>query len=295
GLHPHRRRPGALRRCLARKQSQLDAELWRGHREAMRRQAGVCSVDHLQQRRAGAVEAEVAAQELLAHGERGAAALAERVGVRIRHAVGDRQGHPRRAQLRASAEWVRPQRKKVARARPHHAAAARRRAGNRSSATEHSLPARAGSNANVIRRSSPSPRPPEAIVMLKILVGHAYYLKYDRKQWERGKPYPPLATIQVAALLRRLGHEVALFDAMLAEGVEDFAASLHGAHPDVVVLYEDNFNFLTKMCLGRMREAACRMIAEARAAGARVIVAGSDASDHPEAFLAAGAEAVLIG
>ncbi|OOG38322.1 Mg-protoporphyrin IX monomethyl ester oxidative cyclase [Rhodanobacter sp. C06] len=131
--------------------------------------------------------------------------------------------------------------------------------------------------------------------MLKILVGHAYYLKYDRKQWERGKPYPPLATIQVAALLRRLGHEVALFDAMLAEGVEDFAASLHGARPDVVVLYEDNFNFLTKMCLGRMREAACRMIAEARAAGARVIVAGSDASDHPEAFLAAGAEAVLIG
>jgi Fe-S oxidoreductase len=131
--------------------------------------------------------------------------------------------------------------------------------------------------------------------MLKILVGHAYYLKYDRKQWERGKPYPPLATIQVAALLRRLGHEVALFDAMLAAGVEDFAASLHDVRPDVVVLYEDNFNFLTKMCLGRMREAACRMIAEARAAGARVIVAGSDASDHPEAFLAAGAEAVLIG
>ncbi|MEW9623361.1 B12-binding domain-containing radical SAM protein [Rhodanobacter geophilus] len=131
--------------------------------------------------------------------------------------------------------------------------------------------------------------------MLKILVGHAYYLKYDRKQWERGKPYPPLATIQVAALLRQLGHKVALFDAMLAEGVEDFAASLHGMRPDLVVLYEDNFNFLTKMCLDRMREAACRMIAEARAAGARVIVAGSDASDHPEAFLAAGAEATLIG
>ena len=131
--------------------------------------------------------------------------------------------------------------------------------------------------------------------MLKILVGHAYYLKYDQKQWERGKPYPPLATIQVAALLRQLGHEIALFDAMLAEGVKDFDASLHDVRPDLVVLYEDNFNFLTKMCLDCMREAACRMIAEARVAGARVIVAGSDASDHPEAFLAAGAEAVLIG
>ncbi len=131
--------------------------------------------------------------------------------------------------------------------------------------------------------------------MLNLQVGHSYFLSYDRKQWERGKPYPPLATIQIAALLRRLGHEVALFDAMLAAGVEDYAASLQAARPDVVVLYEDNFNYLTKMCLGCMRDAACRMIAEARARGARVIVAGSDASDRPAPFLAAGAHAVLIG
>jgi anaerobic magnesium-protoporphyrin IX monomethyl ester cyclase len=131
--------------------------------------------------------------------------------------------------------------------------------------------------------------------MLKIQVGHSYFLSYDPKQWERGKPYPPLATIQIAALLRQMGHEVALFDAMLADGVEDYQASLQAAQPDVVVIYEDNFNYLTKMCLGRMREAACQMIAEACTGGARVIVAGSDASDHPDAFLAAGADAVLIG
>jgi anaerobic magnesium-protoporphyrin IX monomethyl ester cyclase len=135
----------------------------------------------------------------------------------------------------------------------------------------------------------------EALRMLRIQVGHSYFLRYDRKQWERGKPYPPLATIQIAALLRQMGHAVRVFDAMLAEGVEDYAASLHAAVPDVVVLYEDNFNYLTKMCLGRMREAACDMIGQARARGARVIVAGSDASDQPEAFLAAGAHAVLIG
>jgi anaerobic magnesium-protoporphyrin IX monomethyl ester cyclase len=131
--------------------------------------------------------------------------------------------------------------------------------------------------------------------MLKIQVGHSYFLNYDRKQWERGKPYPPLATIQVAALLREMGHEASLFDAMLADGVEDYADALQAAQPDVVVFYEDNFNYLTKMCLSRMREAACQMIAEAHAHGARVIVAGSDASDHPDAFLAAGADAVLIG
>ena len=131
--------------------------------------------------------------------------------------------------------------------------------------------------------------------MLKIQVTHSYFLKYDPKQWERGKPYPPLATIQVAALLRRLGHAVALFDAMLADGVDAYERSMQPAAPDVVVLYEDNFNFLTKMCLDRMREAACRMIASARTRGARVVVAGSDASDHPEAFLSAGADLVLIG
>src|SRR5579859_7507986 len=131
--------------------------------------------------------------------------------------------------------------------------------------------------------------------MLTIQVGHSYFLRFDRKQWERGKPYPPLATIQVAALLRRMGHQVSLFDAMLAEGVDDYAESLRSSSPDVVVIYEDNFNYLTKMCLGRMREAACDMIAMAHARGARVIVAGSDASDQPDAFLAAGADAVLIG
>ena len=131
--------------------------------------------------------------------------------------------------------------------------------------------------------------------MPKILIGHSYFLKFDPKQLERAKPYPPLATIQVAALLRQSGHEVVLFDAMLSDGVEDYEASLYATRPDLVVLYEDNFNYLTKMCLGRMREAACRMIADSRAANARVIVAGSDASDHPAPFLAAGAHAVLVG
>jgi len=131
--------------------------------------------------------------------------------------------------------------------------------------------------------------------MLTIQVGHSYFLRFDRKQWDRGKPYPPLATIQVAALLRRMGHRVSLFDAMLADGVEDHDRAMQATQPDLVVIYEDNFNYLTKMCLGCMRDAACKMIATARSSGARVIVAGSDASDQPDAFLAAGADVVLIG
>jgi anaerobic magnesium-protoporphyrin IX monomethyl ester cyclase len=131
--------------------------------------------------------------------------------------------------------------------------------------------------------------------MLSILVGHSYFLRFDRKQLERAKPYPPLATLQTAAALRRQGHRVAVFDAMLAEGPGEFERQLQTESPDLVVLYEDNFNFLTKMCLARMRDAARRMIGFARAAGVRVYVSGSDPSDQPRVYLEAGADAVLLG
>jgi anaerobic magnesium-protoporphyrin IX monomethyl ester cyclase len=131
--------------------------------------------------------------------------------------------------------------------------------------------------------------------MLSILVGHSYFLRLDPKQFERAKPYPPLATLQVAASLRESGHEVALFDAMLAEGLAEYEYELDNSAAQIVVLYEDNFNFLTKMCLAAMREACCEMIAAARSRGARVIVAGSDVSDAPEPYLRAGAEIALLG
>jgi len=131
--------------------------------------------------------------------------------------------------------------------------------------------------------------------MLSILLGHSYFLRLDPKQWQRAKPYPPLATLQVAARLRALGHRVDFFDAMLADGLGEYERQLSRLEPQLVLLYEDNYNFLTKMCLERMREAACRMIALAQHAGARVITAGSDATDEPKAYLAAGADAVLAG
>ena len=131
--------------------------------------------------------------------------------------------------------------------------------------------------------------------MLSILVCHSYFLELDHKQRERGKPYPPLATLQVAEMLRRAGHEVSLFDAMLAEGVDEFRGCLQAAQPQLVLFYEDNFNFLSKMCLGTMREAACEMIALSRLEGARVIAAGPDVSDFPGPYLTAGADVTLSG
>ena len=67
--------------------------------------------------------------------------------------------------------------------------------------------------------------------MLSILVGHSYFLRLDPKQLERAKPYPPLATLQVAALLRESGHQVAFFDAMLARGHGRVRGAARAARP----------------------------------------------------------------
>jgi len=131
--------------------------------------------------------------------------------------------------------------------------------------------------------------------MLSILVCHSYFLRLDQKQVARAKPYPPLATLQVVSLLRKAGHRVSFFDAMLAEGIEEYEHLLCTAEPQLVLFYEDNFNFLSKMCLATMRRAACDMIGSARRAGARVIAAGPDVSDAPSPYLRAGADLTLIG
>jgi anaerobic magnesium-protoporphyrin IX monomethyl ester cyclase len=131
--------------------------------------------------------------------------------------------------------------------------------------------------------------------MVDVLLAHSYFLIFDQKQVEKMKPYPPLATLFAASNLRAAGYSVALFDAMLAQGEHEFAEALERHRPRIVALYEDNFNFLSKMCLTRMREAACTMIGMARATGARVFVSGADVSDHPELYLRHGALAALLG
>jgi anaerobic magnesium-protoporphyrin IX monomethyl ester cyclase len=131
--------------------------------------------------------------------------------------------------------------------------------------------------------------------MRDVLLGQAYYLRFDAKLWKAQQPYAPLGTLYAASYLRRAGHSTALFDAMLAHSERDWAAALDEARPHVAVIYEDSFNYLTKMCLLRMRQAAHTMTALARARGVPVIVSGSDATDHPDAYLDAGADAVILG
>jgi glycosyltransferase involved in cell wall biosynthesis/radical SAM superfamily enzyme YgiQ (UPF0313 family) len=128
-----------------------------------------------------------------------------------------------------------------------------------------------------------------------VLFGQAYFLRFDPKLWAAQQPYAPLGALYAAACARDRGYRVALFDAMLAASEAEWAAALDRHRPRFAVIYEDSFNYLSKMCLLRMREAALAMIEAARVRGIPAIVGGSDATDHPAAYLDAGAVAVVAG
>ena len=131
--------------------------------------------------------------------------------------------------------------------------------------------------------------------MTQILFGQSYYLRFDPKLWEAMKPYPPLGTMYAASWLRQNGYEVALFDAMLAESENEWAVALDEHKPQYAVIYEDNFNYLSKMCLLRMRDAAFKMIEMAKSYGCIVITCGADATDHYKDYLESGADFCLLG
>src|ERR1700723_4368314 len=98
-----------------------------------------------------------------------------------------------------------------------------------------------------------------------------------------------------AAVLREHGIPVALFDPTLVSPGEGFEAAIELYRPDLVVVCEDDFNFLSKMCLTRNRELAFQMAGVARRRGIEIVAHGSDASDHVAEYRAAGFSFVLIG
>jgi Fe-S oxidoreductase len=129
----------------------------------------------------------------------------------------------------------------------------------------------------------------------KILLSHSYFLRFDPKQWDLGRPYTPLATLYAASVLRQQGYEVSFHDNMFAEAANEIEFELKSLCPRIFVLYDDGFNYLTKMCLTNMREAAFQMMQIAKDHGCTVIISSSDATDHFEEYLQNGADYVLKG
>ncbi len=109
------------------------------------------------------------------------------------------------------------------------------------------------------------------------------------------QPYMPLGTLYAASALRSQGMSVAVFDSMLQEPSQHFSQALAQYSPKIVAVYEDDFNFLSKMCLTRMREVAWEIAAAAHAVGAIVVGHGSDSTDNPRLFLENGFDYVLCG
>tara|TARA_B110001450_G_scaffold117024_1_gene110607 strand:- start:4347 stop:5798 length:1452 start_codon:yes stop_codon:yes gene_type:complete len=131
--------------------------------------------------------------------------------------------------------------------------------------------------------------------MLDIVFSHSYYYKFDSKQWKNKTPYPPLGTLYAASYLRENGYKVGVFDANLLDDPKTIKPYLEQQQPKTFVLYDDGFNYLTKMCLTTMRDAAFEMIKIAKKLNCNIIVCSSDSTDHYEKYLTAGADYIIQG
>jgi anaerobic magnesium-protoporphyrin IX monomethyl ester cyclase len=128
-----------------------------------------------------------------------------------------------------------------------------------------------------------------------VLLTHSYHLPYDQKQMRKMQPYSPIGTLYAATAVRAKNISVAVFDPMLEDPSTGIARALKKHRPRIVAIYEDDFNFLSKMCLTRMREVAFAIAEAAHEAGAIVIAHGSDATDNAQLFLESGMDYILQG
>lgn len=130
---------------------------------------------------------------------------------------------------------------------------------------------------------------------MKILLAQSYFRVLDPKELERNMPYSPLGSLYAATILKKSGHEVIFFDSMLSGNIFELKKKIREVRPDIFLLYDDEFNYLTKMCLSNMRKAAIGFIKTARELKIPSIVYSSDAADFPESYLNAGSDTIIYG
>ena len=131
--------------------------------------------------------------------------------------------------------------------------------------------------------------------MADILLTHSYMLAFDPKQQKLGQPYAPLGTLYAASMLRKKGIPFSFHDTMFFPGPDELLPVIKEEKPGIVIIYDDSFSYLTKMCLSNMREASYRIISYARESGSKVIVSSSDAVDNYKLYLDKGADFCILG
>lgn len=119
---------------------------------------------------------------------------------------------------------------------------------------------------------------------MDLLLAHGFFLSTDADEQQVMRPHPPLGLLYLSSHLKSRGVDVGVFDSTFRR-LEDFDACLRRQRPAVVGIAA---NLMTK-------RNALRMMAAARAAGARVIVGGPDPPHHAAEYLASGADIVVIG
>jgi hypothetical protein len=80
--------------------------------------------------------------------------------------------------------------------------------------------------------------------MQSVLLTHSNHLYSDPKQVQKMQPYPPLQTILVASVLRANGMHAHLFDPTFEYSEQGFRSAIDRVKPDLIVVCEDDFNFL---------------------------------------------------
>ena len=128
---------------------------------------------------------------------------------------------------------------------------------------------------------------------MKILISHSYFISYDPKEANNHKPFPPLAPLHLSTLIKQeLNLEVEFFDVMFDKDWKILANKINSFEPDIFILYDDDFNYLTKMCLENMRDAIFSTIHNVNKSGL-FIAHGSDASDQSVKYLKAGFDFIV--
>jgi|SRR5690554_3419627 len=130
---------------------------------------------------------------------------------------------------------------------------------------------------------------------MKILIGQSYFRILDPKELKRRMPYPPLGTLYAATLLKNLNHKIIFYDAMMSKNPYEFLSLIEKEKPELILLYDDEFNYLTKMCLSKMRNKAVEFISKGKSLNIPVVVYSSDATDFPNDYLTAGCDAIIYG
>lgn len=119
---------------------------------------------------------------------------------------------------------------------------------------------------------------------MDVLLANAYMLSLDAEEQRVMRPHPPLGLLYLSSHLKSRGVDVGVFDGTFRT-LEGFADTLQRERPPVVGIAA---NLMTK-------RSALAMIALAKKLGARVVIGGPDPPHHAEAYLASGADVVVVG